>query len=220
MNDSPEAAPARDAAAMDRVQTPVPSGARSGRGWWRPLAFVGLIVAGIVLTWFAFRGEEEAGSDNLLVHLVEAADVFQPDLSTTEAARAEGYILEALGWAVSPPDLPALALVGVGVAPIGALPEGADDIEMPDVVTPAYRYEGQSGETAFVFAYDYIVLDQVRTAFDLPEATYAVLAEPTPVDARRLGDAYLVTWRQRAIIYTAVTRSEEVFERIGQAVAT
>ncbi|MEM1117517.1 MAG: hypothetical protein AAF602_33140 [Myxococcota bacterium] len=220
MNDSPEAASARSASAMDRVQTPAPPQASSGRGWWRPLALVALLVAGITIAWVALRGEEEAGSDNMLVHLVEAADGFQPDVPTTETARAEAYILEMLGWAVSPPDLPALALVGVGVAPIGALPEGAEDVEMPDVVTPAYRYEGQSGETAFVFAYDYIVLDQVRTAFDLPEATYAVLAEPTPVDTRRLGDAYLVTWRQRAIIYTAVTRSEALFERIGQAVAT
>lgn len=219
MSDSPEAAPSRpgETSAMDRVQTPVDRTEAARRPWWRPVALVALLVAGVVIAWILVRGDVAPGSDNLLVHLIEAAENFRPDVSTTRPAEAEAFVLEQLGWAVPPPDLPGLALVGVSIAPIGSAATGAGPT---DVVTPAYRYEGQSGETAFVFAYDYIVLDQVRSAFDLPEATYAVLAEPTPVDTRRLDDAYLVSWRRRAIIYTAVTSSETLFERISQAIAS
>lgn len=220
MNDTPEAAPVRpsETSAMDRVQTPVERDVVR-RPWWRPAAFVGLLVTGVVIAWVLVRGDEAPGSDNLLVHLIMAAEDFRPDVSTTQPAEAEAFVFEQLGWAVPPPDLPGLALVGVSIAPVAQPGTGGGD-GLPDVVTPAYRYEGQSGETAFVFAYDYIVLDQVRSFFDLPEATYAVLAEPTPVDARRLDEAYLVTWRRRAIIYTAVTSSETVFEQVSQAIAS
>ena len=222
MTDSPEASPFDPgaAAAIDRVQTRVSPESTGGRSWWRPLILLVLLVAGVAIAWVLVRGDDVPASGNFLVHLIEASDNFRPDVATTRPAEAEAYVLESLGWAVPPPDLPGLALVGVGVAPVGNAPGGSATLDVPDVVTPAYRYEGGSGETAFVFAYDYIVLDQVRSAFDLPEATYAVLAEPTPVDTRRLDDAYIVTWRQRAIIYTAITRSEALFERIGQAVAS
>lgn len=222
MSDTPEADPIRpdQPSALDRVQTPSAPDPDEARQWWRPLVLVALLVVGVVIAWVLVRGDVTPEPDtNILVHLVDAADRFQPDVATTRPAEAEAFILESLGWSVPPPDLPGLALVGVGVAPIGTAPTGAAGAEVSDVVTPAYRYEGGQGETAFVFAYDYIVLDQVRSVFDLPEATYSVLAEPTPVDTRRLDDTYLVTWRQRAIIFTAVTRNEALFERIAQAVA-
>lgn len=222
MNSPPEADPTRPGplSAQDRVQAPSAPDPDEPRQWWRPLALVALLVVGVVIAWILVRGDvTPETSTNILVHLVDAATQFQPDVATTRPEEAEAYILESLGWSVPPPDLPGLALVGVGIAPIGTAPGGATGAEVSDVVTPAYRFEGGQGETAYVFAYDYIVLDQVRSEFDLPEATYSVLAEPTPVDTRRLDDAYLVTWRRRAIIFTAVTRNEALFERIAQAVA-
>ncbi len=204
--------------AFDRVQTR--TAAEETPFPWKTLVLVALVAVGLAVGYAALTDEAGAESENLLVHLIESAATFRADLGTTRLEEAEAYIYDQLGWAVTPPDLPGLALVGVQIATIGAVNAGTTDGAPVDVVVPAYRYEGAAGESAVLYAYDYIVLDRVRAAFDLPEATYAVLGEPTPVDTRRLDDAYLVTWRQRAMIFTAVTSSEAVFERIGQSVAS
>lgn len=205
--------------AFDRVQTrPEPEPPPSFS--WKTLVLVLLVVAGLVVAYDLFMGDEGFESENLLVHLIESADAFQAHLGTTRPDDATEFVYGQLGWAVTPPDLPGLALVGVEIATIGTVDSGTTNGVPVEVVVPAYRYEGASGESAIVYAYDYIVLDRVRASFDLPEATYAVLGEPVPVDTRRLDDAYLITWRRRALIFTAVTRSETVFERIGQAVAS
>jgi hypothetical protein len=85
---------------------------------------------------------------------------------------------------------------------------------------PAFRYEGADGARTTVFAYDYILLDRVRTAFDLPDGTYAALSEPTPVDSRVVDGQFVVSWRERAMIFSAVTSSEQVAEQIRQAVSS
>ena len=205
--------------AFDRVQSR-PEPADETPFAWKTLALVALVALGVAGAYAWLWDDDVAGNENLLVHLIESSADFRADVGTTSPADAEAFIYDQLGWAVSPPDLPGLALVGVEVASIGAVDTGTTNGTTSEVIVPAYRYEGTSGETAYLYAYDYIVLDRVRGAFDLPEATYAVLGEPTPVDTRRLDDAYLVTWRERAMIFTAVTTSESVFERIGQAVAS
>lgn len=210
--------PVQRLAAYDRVQTrpaePEPSGSV-----WRLVAALALVVALAAAAWVLFRPPALSESESLLAHLVASAAEFRPSVATTRPDEAQAFVTDQLGWAVPPPDLPALALVGVGLAVIGQAEVGGA-ASPADVVVPAFRYEGAGGESAVVYVYDYITLDRVGASFDLPEATYAVLAEPTPVDTRRVADAYLVTWRRRAMIFTVVTQSEEVFEQVGQAVAS
>lgn len=224
MTDAPEPFRPEATGAFDRIQTR--SGAHTGahaddqRFPWIPVGIVVLVVVGLAIAWALLRRGATATNENLLAHLIEAADTFQPDVVTTNPDEAEGYIFDALGWVVPPPDLPGLAIVGVGVATIGEAPTGAPNTTPTEVVVPAYRFEGASGESAYVFVYDYPLLDQVRHAFDLPEVTYSILSEPTPVDTRVTDGTYLVTWRVRSMIFTAVTESEAVFERVGQSVSS
>lgn len=221
MSDStPEPFRASATDAYERVQTRVGAHAQDQRFPWRPVGAVFLLCLGLAATWWLLRPAGADGSDNLLLHLAEAADTFQPDVTTTRPGDAEEYVYTELGWAVPPPDLPGLAIVGVGLATVGEAPSGSSNASPQPVVLPTFRYEGASGESAHVFVYDYITLDRVRQAFDLPEATYAVLSEPMPVDTRLLGDTYLVTWRVRAMIFTAVTGSEAAFERVAQAASS
>lgn len=205
--------------AYDRVQMR-PSSPEKESFSWKTLVFVALVAVGLTVGYTLLVGEQGAENDNFLVHLIESAPGFRADLATTRPNDAAEYVYGQLGWAVAPPDLPGLALVGVQITVIGEVGSGTTNGAPVEVVVPAYRYEGETGESAVIYAYDYIVLDRVRASFDLPEATYAVLGEPTPVDTRRIDDVYLVTWRQRALIFTAVTDSEAVFERIGQTVAS
>lgn len=204
--------------AFDRVQArdePDPPPRRLG---WLSLILVLLVLVGVALTaWWLWP--DESAEQNILVHLVETTDTFRPDLLTTRPDDARGLVLDALGWDVPPPDLPALAVVGVGIPSIGQV-RPTENASPAEVQVPAFRYEGAEGERALVFAYDYILLDRVRGAFDLPEGAYAGLSEPTPVDSRVVDGRFVVTWRRRAMIFSAVTPSEAVAERIRQAVSS
>lgn len=207
----------RSLPAFDRVQTREDSAAPTG-GAWRPVALAALVLVGIAATaWWIWPDEESA--NDVLVHFVETADTFRPDLGTTRPDEARAAVLDALGWDVMPPDLPALAIVGVGIPTIGAV-QPSSAIEPVAVQVPTFRYEGTDGERAVVFAYDYILLDRVRQSFDLPDGTYAGLSEPSPVDSRVVQGQFAVTWRRRSMIFTAITPDEDVAERIRQAVAS
>ena len=205
--------------AFDRTQTrpsavpppePIPR--------WRVVALAVLVAAGLGIAYVWLQAPDDGSGTNLLASFVDATDTYAPALRTTRPGEARAFVLDQLGWDVTPPDLPALALVGVDLPVVGDAEGGAPSTR--DVVVPRFRYDGSGGQTAYVYAYDYITLDQVRAAFDLPEATYAVLGEPVPVDTRRLDEAYLVTWRRRSMIFTAVTTSEAVFEQVGQWAAS
>lgn len=217
--DSAEDTPVDRLAAYDRVQTRV--GAEDGRQrpLWRTLLVAALVVGALAAAYWFFAPRPVGESGNLLAHLVTSADEWDlgAEFQTGDVEEAQAFVLDQLGWAVAPPALPDLTLVGVAVAAIGQAEVGS--ATPADVVVPAFRYVGDGDEAAVVYAYDYITLDRIGASFDLPDATYAVLAEPSPVDPRRLDDAFLVTWRRRAILFTAVTESESAFERIGQAVA-
>lgn len=206
--------------AFDRVQTKeTPPGVHL-RPMWRPrtLALIGAGIALVaVITWAAWPSENAA--DDVLLHFVATAETFRPELTTTEPAQARSMIMDALGWDVAPPDLPGLTIVGVGIPSVGTV-EAAPGLSPTQVQVPAFRYEGAEGERASVFAYDYILLDRVGHAFDLPLGTYAALSEPTPVDSRVVDGRFVVTWRRRAMIFSAVTVDEAVAERIRQTVAS
>jgi hypothetical protein len=154
-----------------------------------------------------------------LVRLVETSATLQPDLITTVPDDAHELIMNELGWSVPPPEFTALALVGASVATVGEIKPGES---MPAVAVqiPAFRYEGSDDARAHVFAYDYILLDRVGRVFDLPNAAYAVLSEPNPVDSRVVDGNYVVTWRVRSMIFSAVTSDEGVAERIRQTVGS
>ena len=199
--------------AFDRVQTPAERDPKPRAV--RPVVLVVLVLLGVAATvWFLQA--DEVGSDSFLVRLVERTATVRPDLATTVPSEAQGLVLDELGWSVPPPDLPGLALVGAAVTAVGDVKPGAALAAVP-VEVPMFRFEGAGGERAHVYAYDYILLDRIGAAFDLPEATYAVLSEPTPVDSRVVEGSYVVTWRERAMIFSAVTPDEAVAERVLQS---
>lgn len=203
--------------AFDRVQTRPPAEPASRFHPWMAVLAAALLALAGVLTWSVWP--EDSGPESILTHLVGGAASFQPELGTTQPEEAQALVLDALGWLVTPPDLPSLAIVGVGIPSIGSVQPSAAASPMA-VEVPAFRYEGAAGERATVFAYDYILLDRVRTTFDLPDGTYAALSEPTPVDSRVVEGEFVVTWRRRSMIFSAVTPSEAVAERIRQAVSS
>lgn len=206
--------------AFDRTQTvpdaPPPSPRRVPAWRAATVAVLLAVVVGLAVWWLR---PDPTAPGNLLAVLSEAADEFQPERTTTVPDEARMFILETLGWSIAPPDLPSLALVGVGIPAIGSI--RATPASAPaDIQVPTFRYEGQEGARAVLFAYDYILLDRIRSQMDVPEGTYAALSEPVPVDSRVVDGAYVVTWRARAMIFSAVTDDETLADRIRQAVST
>ena len=177
--------------------------------WTRLLVFgvVGALIATAAVVWMDRAGEDT----DLLGRLVEASDEFQPDLVTTNPDQAAGFVMDAFGWPVGVPDLPDLQLVGVGEAAVLSTPA-------LEVGMPAFRYDGLDDESVVVFVYDYVLLDGAAGALVLPDPMYARLAEDPPVDVRRQSGYYVVTWRERSVLYAAVTEDEATSERIAQAV--
>lgn len=207
--DEPSEAPPISAA--DRVQTPrrlpplTPAATRGA--YWRAVVRVAIVAVliGAVVWWL--RRDPGADTD-LLGRFDEIAADFQPALLTVSGTQAADYVEQTSGFLVEPPELPGLQLVGVGYADLS-----------PQSSVPAFRYDGADGETAVVYVYDYVFLDEIRGSLTLGEAVYASLANDPAVDTRRADDALFVTWRQRAVIYTAVTTDEPTFERLAASIA-
>lgn len=198
--------------AFDRVQTRtesrIPLTPDASRGaYWRTVSRVAVVLALVgAVVYFARR---DPGTDSdLLARLAEIGDDYQPALVTTDRAQAAQYVERTSGWAIDVPELPGMALVGVGFADLS-----------PQTSVPAFRYEGDGRDDAVVFAYDYVFLDEIRGSYTLAEAVYASLADEPPLDTRRLGGTRFVSWRRRAVLYTAVTTSDDVFERVSAAMA-
>ncbi len=208
-------------AAFDRMQTepdelPPPRPRRTVPAWRAALVAVLLAAAiGAAYVWLR-PGASEA--EDLLVVLADAADEFQPEQVTTVPDQARMFVLETLGWSISPPDLPSLALVGVGLPSIGEIRPTPSSAPAA-IQVPAFRYEGAAGQRAVLFAYDYILIDRIQDEMDLREGTYAALSEPTPVDSRVVDGVFVVTWRVRAMIFSAVTTDEALADGIRKAVS-
>lgn len=205
--------------AFDRTQTqpaPPPRPTRRISAWRSAVAAIILaIVVGILVWWL--RPDPTASRD-LLEVLTEATVDFRPEVTTTVPEEGRMFILETLGWSITPPDLPSLALVGVGIPTVGAI-RATPSSAPADIQVPAFRYEGEGGARAVLYAYDYILLDRIRAQMDIPEGTYAALSEPTPVDSRVVAGVYVVTWRDRAMLFSAITDDETLAGRIRQAVS-
>ncbi|HYG66491.1 MAG TPA: hypothetical protein VD838_02495, partial [Anaeromyxobacteraceae bacterium] len=130
--------------------------------------------------------------DLLTLAAAHASDV-RLDVATSDLDAAEEFVIGEFGWPIRVPVLPEARLEGVGVA---RLAEGVE--------VPVFRYQA-GGEPLVVYAYDYAFLDAAMDRLTLAAPVYARLADDPSVDVRRVGDAYLVLWRRRAAIYTAVT---------------
>lgn len=211
--DTPEPDPPFDdpasVSALDRRQSGLDASGDDVRSfslsWIGGVAFV---LLGIIAVWF-WVNRAEAPATDLLRHAVEVAPEFRPVEITDDPDRAAAFILEQFQIVTAPPDLDGFILLGVGPAELA-----------PGVVVPAYRYDGAQSATVVVFSYDYPLLDEASAegVLTLAPEVYARLAEPEPVDSRRQGDAYTVTWRRRSTLYTAVAPGQEVAERILQSV--
>lgn len=178
----------------------------------RTLIWSGLVVLAVaaVAALYAWLNTPEADpNSDLLVSAAATAPVFRVDVVTDDAEVAREYVIEQFGIAIQPPRFDDLQLLGVGLAELA-----------PGVIVPAFRYDLRNDGTIVVYAYDYVMLDEAAAsgAATLNPAVYARLAEPQPVDSRRVGDRYVVTWRDRAIIYTAIAPGRDSAELVLQGV--
>ncbi|MEM6326126.1 MAG: hypothetical protein AAF791_03325 [Bacteroidota bacterium] len=194
--------------AMDRIQDPAPADDEADFSW-RWLAGVVLVIAGIMGVWL-WTHRDTGPDDDLLREAVAAYRTFSPAELTNDPDEAAEWVFDNLqGWLIFPPEIEGFVMLGVGSA------------QLADAVfVPAFRYDGADNTTFVVFAYDYILLDEAAESgrLRLAPEVYARLAEPEPVDIRREGDAYVVTWRRRSVLFTAVAPGEELAEQISQAV--
>ena len=204
----PGAIPEPYPAAMDRVQTPDREAEPPSRLSWSWLAGIAILVLTIVGVW-TWVNRDVPQESSLLLAAAEGASEFRTSVPTNDPDRAASYVLEEFGLSLFPPEIEGYALLGVGPAELA-----------PGVVVPGYRYGGPQNAALVVYAYDYILLDaaEAENLLRLAPEVYARLAEPEPVDSRRVGEAYVVTWRRRATIYSAVTPGQESAEQILQSV--
>jgi len=148
-----------------------------------------------------------------------AASEFRPAASVRDGDEASAWVFNQYGWPIVIPDLPDLQLVGAGETSL------SEEASAPTLdatwVTPTFKYVGTGSETVVLYAYDYAQLDRASEWLALPQGVFARLAEETPFDTRRLdstGD-YAITWRRRAVVFTAITESETVVERITEVLS-
>lgn len=211
-NGPPPSVPAFDKV-QERTSDPTPF------RWVRTLAL--LIATGIGL-WLAFswiRGTPPAEESDLLLRMSMAASEFRPSAPVRDGDEASAWVFDQYGWPIVIPDLPDLQLVGAGETSL------SDQASAPTLdatwVTPTFKYAGAGSETVVLYAYDYAQLDRASEWLILPQGVFARLAEETPFDTRRLdstGD-YAITWRRRAVVFTAITESEAIVERLTEALS-
>ncbi|HYE95483.1 MAG TPA: hypothetical protein VD962_04700 [Rubricoccaceae bacterium] len=176
---------------------PEPIGRRRiGPGFF---AVIVLLLVGAALAFYFFRPVPPADNDLLALAAEQAAGV-RLAVETPDPAEAETFIVGEFGWPITVPELNGATLEGAGIAEI-----------VSDVQMPVLRYRAANGAPITVYVYDYALLDAAGEALALPPAVYTRLADDEARDVRRLDDYYLVSWRRRAAIYTAVTTAEPAF---------
>lgn len=206
---TPSAAPPPPVTAFDRVQERSSSPEASEGMSWSWLAGLVFLIVGIVGVWFWVNREPVTAEPDLYRLAVSVAPEFRPLEITNDPDQAASFLLERFGLSLFPPELDGFNLIGVGPVELGS-----------GVEVPAFRYDGADNSTVVVFMYDYILLDEAAEKGILrlaPEA-YARLAEPEPVDSRRVDGAYVVSWRRRSTIFSAVAPGEAAVEQLLQSV--
>jgi hypothetical protein len=155
-----------------------------------------LAAVGLMLAYGARRGAGGEARD-LLTLIAEQAEAVRLEVRTSDPAVASEFILNEFGWPLDVPPLRSARLVGVGVHALS-----------PEIELPVMRYVTAENTPLTVFAYDYAFLDAAEAQVRLASPLYAHLADAEAMDVRRVEGHYLVVWRRRAAIYTAVTASE------------
>lgn len=215
METAPTSTPA--AAAFDKVQDRPPDA--SPVRWVKTLLLLLAVGAGLWLAFTWIRGDAPSQESDLLLNMAQAAEAFRPSTPVRDGDEASAWVFDQYGWPIVIPDLPDLQLVGAGETSVhSADGPGASEGTW---VTPTFKYVGTGTETLVLYAYDYAQLDRVSEFLVLPPGVFARLAEETPFDTRRLdttGD-YAITWRRRAVVFTAITESETVVERLTETLS-
>ena len=210
--------------AIDRVQEhrpqnfPGSSTAVPLSRWLRWLAIFALIIAGIWGTFAWIQRDTSPPESDLLFRMAATATGYQRQVTLRDGDEASAWVFDQYGWPIVIPDLPDLQLVGGGETTLDELEPGGD----AGWVMPTFEYVGTGPDRVVLFAYDYAQLDQALDWLRLPQGVYSRLAEETPFDTRRIdpsGD-YAITWRRRAVLFTAITSQEAVVERLTEALST
>ena len=215
--EAPPTVPAPPVSAFDKLQNRSPDPSPSH--WLRSLALLLALGVGLWLAFSWIRGDTPAEESNLLLRMSQAAESFRPATPVRDGDEASAWVFDQYGWPIVIPDLPDLQLVGAGETPLSESSKGQP--AEATWVTPTFKYVGSGSESLVLYAYDYAQLDRASDWLVLPQGVFARLAEETPFDTRRLdpmGD-YAVTWRRRATVFTAITESEDVVERLTEALS-
>lgn len=185
-----------DHPAYDRIQTRVESDEARRKVGRRTLVGIVIFALALLATYYVVRASDDDTSDSpdLLELAVANAPSVRLGLQTEDLDEAEDYILGEFGWPIRVPVLASSRLVGVGVDEI------AGGVELP-----VLQYATGENEPVTVYVYDYAFLDAAAGRLSLAPAVYARLAEEGGVDVRRIDENYVILWRRRAVVYTAVT---------------
>ncbi len=188
-----------DHPAYDRVQTLSESDTVPRRISRRLVVGVLVVLALFVCAYFVFRSISERGNESpdLLTLAANSSEDVQLDVLTEDLDEAEDYILGEFGWPIRVPVLAESRLVGVGVD------EVTDGVELP-----VLQYASGDSEPVTVYVYDYAFLDAAAGRLSIASPVYARLAEDDGVDVRRVDDYYVILWRRRAVIFTAITLAD------------
>ncbi len=182
--------------AYDRVQTPLEADVAPRVLNRRTVIGVLIVVAALLVTYLIVRASGGNGGDSpdLLTLAASNAPTVRLEVLTDDLDEAEEYILGEFGWPIRVPILAGSRLVGVGV----------DEI-VEGVELPVLQYATSESEPITVYVFDYAFLDAAAGRLSLAPAVFSRLAEDDGVDVRRVEGSYIILWRRRAVIYTAVT---------------
>ena len=192
-----------DHPAYGRVQTPAETDVDSNvaaRMLNRRIVISVLIFATALLVAYLIvrsSGGGSSDSPDLLTLAASNASSVRLEVLTEDLDEAEDYILGEFGWPIRVPILAGSRLVGVGVQEI------VEGVELP-----VLQYATSEGEPITVYVFDYAFLDAAEGRLSLAPAVFARLAEDDGVDVRRVEESYIILWRRRAVIYTAVTHED------------
>ena len=185
-----------DHPAYDRVQTRVEPEMARRVLYRRAIIGVLVVIAALAVVYLIVRnsGENGVNAPDLLSLAAANASSVRLDIRTEDLDEAEDYILGEFGWPIRVPVITGSRVVGVGVDEI------TEGVELP-----VLQYATSENEPITVYVYDYAFLDAASGRLTLAPAVYARLAEDDGVDVRRVDEYYVLLWRRRAVIYTAVT---------------